>query len=546
MSPIDNNSKPFRNSLALGGLFLLIAMYFFRKKRLKQTNTKILDPPWTKIPGALPIFGNPIPGGLGNLADTLESWATAYGTERGVYECKIFGQRIVVLCNEEKIALVESHRPFNVTKREKLSKVLNGICADGLFSAEGDVWKNERKLFGPALNRKNVRDYVDIVKLVASRLVDKWGETTANEGVVTINSDLLSYTMDTISLVAFAKDIDSLRKGEYGIGEDIKYLLKKAMSRIFAPFPFWNIPIVGQYLDGCGWTANRVKRTFRKIIDEHESALPNPQSKPSENIEGAVQNRSKSFLGKILTQSKKDNSTLNEDRLIGNLLTMFVAGSETTFNTICSCLHQIAIDDTGLQDELAAEISALPRLEKEAGLEELNEGLPRMRSLVYEVLRIKGPSPFMGLENTKAFEMDGISQPPKTSFFLLFRHASTLESSEDNKRAPRGQRDAPVNKFCARRWLVSGAEGEENGTRGMSKYSVLKPSFKTGFRPFGSGMRVCPGRDLAEVEILVVLAFVLRKFEIELQEGHPPIKFVTRIAQTLDTNIRLVLKQRNK
>jgi len=106
------------------------------------------------------------------------------------------------------------------------------VNAGGIFTAEGTIWKKERKLVGPALNRKNVREYVSIAKLIATRLVHKWEsqiltvqqqqqiattnqeedeDETKAEIITNINDDLLAYSMDIISLVALAKDIDTLR-----------------------------------------------------------------------------------------------------------------------------------------------------------------------------------------------------------------------------------------------------------------------------------------------------------------------------------------------
>merc|ERR1712157_274756 len=115
-----------------------------------------------------------------------------------------------------------------------------------------------------------------------------------------------------------------------------------------------------------------------------------------------VQNRKKSFLGKILAQAKKDETHLTDERIIGNLLTMFAAGSETTYNTLLVCLYEIADDTTGLQNELFQEVVTLCGSSATdasgIGYTELNEGLPRMRSLMYEVLRVKGPSPMLAGE----------------------------------------------------------------------------------------------------------------------------------------------------
>jgi len=351
----------------------------------------------------------------------------------------------------------------------------------------------------------------------------------------TINSDILSATMDIISLVAFAEDIDSVTKANSKVGDDILRIFRAAMARSLSPIPYWNVPVIGQYIDGAGWARNRIVRSFTKLVNEYESML---LANGDNNTKEA---KSNTFLGKVFALSKKDNSKLSPERLVSNIVNMFGAGSETTFVTTCSCLYEIAIDRTGLQDELATEIMAFQNFD-EAGLEESTEGLPRMRSLVYEVLRIKGPTPFLGLENAEPFEIDGTVQPPSTFFIVLMQYISTLESSEAGKRKPAGPRDAPLKDVCPRRWLEGGKGEKSDGN--IDAPMVVSPTYKTGFRPFGTGVRVCPGRDLAEAEVLVILALILSKFEISLEQGHPPMKLVSRFTESPDIDIRLVLKPR--
>merc|ERR1712238_311027 len=183
-----------------------------------------------------------------------------------------------------------------------------------------------------------------------------------------------------------------------------------------------------------------------------------------------------------------------------------------------------------------------------------------------------------------------------TQFILLSRYASTIEEEEegtetetehehhstttieDSKRSvPKGPMNSPVNIFCPRRWLIvnhdndnanenetkTKEEEEEtstytNKTRSNSssspfksstpkpQFSVVKPTFKSGFRSFGTSLRVCPGRELAEMEVLVLLSYVLRKFDIRVKHNHPPLKYVTRIAQTPDSSVELVLQLRKE
>ena len=61
---------------------------------------------------------------------------------------------------------------------------------------------------------------------------------------------------------------------------------------------------------------------------------------------------------------------------------------------------------------------------------------------------------------------------------------------------------------------------------------------------FGEGVRVCPGRELAETELLVFLVSILRAFELELEPDHPPMSYRFRLSVCQDINTRLLLKPR--
>ncbi len=129
----------------------------------------------------------------------------------------------------------------------------------------------------------------------------------------------------------------------------------------------------------------------------------------------------------------------------------------------------------------------------------------------------------------------GTVLPPQTNFFLPWRYISTLDNANPSRLTPLGPNNTPRADFDARRWLT------ETPDKGLV---VERPSHKTGFRPFGEGVRVCPGRELAEIEMLVILSSILRKFEIALEPDHAPMKLVTRFTESPNVEIRLILKPR--
>jgi len=62
--------------------------------------------------------------------------------------------------------------------------------------------------------------------------------------------------------------------------------------------------------------------------------------------------------------------------------------------------------------------------------------------------------------------------------------------------------------------------------------------------PFGYGPRVCPGKQFGEVQVLTMLIFIMRTFEIAVAKDHPPLKYVSRSVEIFDGDMRLSLKQR--
>jgi cytochrome P450 len=91
------------------------------------------------------------------------------------------------------------------------------------------------------------------------------------------------------------------------------------------------------------------------------------------------------------------------NRVHGNLLTMLLAGADTTASAIMVSLWKIATDSTGLQEELTNEATALPELESlnaDLTMDRVME-MYRLRFLFYEVVRAEGPAPGIMAQSTK-------------------------------------------------------------------------------------------------------------------------------------------------
>lgn len=443
----------------------MIRTFFSRKGRIKT--------PWPKVPGRRPILGNSI-SSLENIVPILEGWAKEYGTN-GIFETKLYGTTFYVICNEKYASEIERRRPYIITRRQKLTKAFDSLGAKGLASAEGENWRKDRRIVAPSLNHKNVMDYIPKIKLVASGLVRKWEAKIEDDptAAIAIDSDIHRAGFDLISSVLFGKNLNRTTEKYMDMGYVFDKLVWVAMRRTMSPIAYWNIPVFGQYLDG----GNFLMKEAKQFCLEKVNDLKN-------DSEEEQQEKAATFAGKMIELSERDS--ISPERFVGNLITMYSAGTDTSATTLKLILYEIAKDVSGIQNELIKENFAMGKLES-ADLDMFTNSLPRLRSLVYEVLRIKGPVPFTGFESTEPIELDGVELPAQSNFFVLFSYITKIEECKkgnDAKGTPLGPLNAPITSFCARRWLT-----ERNGV-----LSVTKPSFKNGFRAFGGGVRHCPGR----------------------------------------------------
>ena len=107
--------------------------------------------------------------------------------------------------------------------------------------------------------------------------------------------------------------------------------------------------------------------------------------------------------------------------------------------------------------------------------------------------------------NIEKDEIGGFNWPEKTSFRMLY---SAIMKRKDYW-------TDPVNFDPDRFYKI-----EEN-----DKYLLEKQHVKNSFTIFGGGIRICPGRKLAMIELKCLLSLIYRKYDIELADINAPLKY---------------------
>jgi len=223
--------------------------------------------------------------------------------------------------------------------------------------------------------------------------------------------------------------------------------------------------------------------------------------------------------------NRKENTKLSNIRLIGNLATLYIAGSETTATTMSWMLYFLA-KFPDFQEEARRECFA-NSFDQFTTFKQALEAYPHLRSLFWECLRFYGPASFLFLENSQNTIQvaDRTLDPNEYVLVVPLRWLAK-------------QPQLGGSTFDPRRWLVSSSSTLN------SKPSLLDPLPENLTLPFGFGVRICPGKDLAELEACTACAALLRAYDkIELvnpEEPQPSPTFQFAMIPDRPINLRFI------
>ena len=130
------------------------------------------DAPLTRLrdlpgPRGLPVLGNLHRIRFDRLHLILEDWADSYGA---MYALRIGPQRVVVLADRSAIERVLRERPERFRRTAMLESVAAEMRLKGVFAAEGEDWRRQRRMVVAALSRAKLKDFFPTLAVSVSRL----------------------------------------------------------------------------------------------------------------------------------------------------------------------------------------------------------------------------------------------------------------------------------------------------------------------------------------------------------------------------------------
>jgi cytochrome P450 len=344
------------------------------------------------------------------------------------------------------------------------------FLGNGLLTSEGDFWLRQRRLIQPAFHRQRIGTYGTTMIARSQDLLERWPQGAMRD----IHEDMMHVTIEIVAKTLFG--IDAAAEAA---------IVGRALDAIIARYvetrgSVWHTLLPDRIPTRGNRRYNRavaqLDAVTAKIIDRHRAG------------EGDRDD----LLTMLLEARDEDGKGMSDRQLRDEVLTLLLAGHETTANTLSWAWHLLGTHPevaTRLRAELDAVLGGRPPETGDAAR------LPYTNNLIKEALRLYPPSYIITREAATDGTIGGYPVP--AGALILF---SQWVMHRDARYFPEPERCNPD------RW----ADGLEQR---LPRYAYF---------PFGGGPRMCIGNQFALMEAALVLTTLAQRACLDPAPGRSP------------------------
>lgn len=360
-----------------------------------------------------------------------------------------------------RIVLQERHRHFG--KGTRGYKFLRLLLGQGLVTSDGDHWLSQRRLAQPAFHRERIESFGARMASAVEALSDRW-EALGPGAVVDVQREMMELTLRVVSETLLGTDVGPSIPS---IARSLAWLLEDLNARVLAP---WSLPME---------VPTARNRNFRS----HVAALD--RTVYSIIAERRRSGRTDDLLGLLMNARDAETGRRMDDRqLRDEIMTMFIAGHETTATALTWTFHLLSAHPT-VERELHEEVDAVID-----GRSASIADLPRLghtERVLQEAMRLFPPAWMIERTPREDEVIDGWFLPAGSTVLIspwvIHRHPALW---------PR--------------------PGSFEPSRFATEHDAERPRFA--YLPFGGGPRQCIGNRFAMVEAQIVLATLARRWRL--------------------------------
>jgi cytochrome P450 len=341
---------------------------------------------------------------------------------------------------------------------------------DGLLTSEGALWKEQRRTIQPVFQHKRIAAQAGVIVDEALGLVERLRAYQDSGRPVDVLSEVTGLTLGVLGSALLDADLGAFDS----IGHSFEAVQDQAMFEMetLGLIPRW-LPLKGQ-------------RTFRHARADLErivgTLVAQRKANPSETGDDVLTR----LIG---STAKETDRRVGDRRMRDELVTLLLAGHETTSSTVGWTLHMVS-QHPEVRDRLHEEAVAVFG-DRRPVYEDLTR-LPYTNMVLQETMRLYPPVWILPRRALTDDEVGGYQVPAG---------ADVLISPYTMHRHPRYWPDP--ERFDPERF-------DPDTPSDRPRYAHI---------PFGAGPRFCVGNHLGMIEATFIIASLMRDLRLEREPG---------------------------
>jgi cytochrome P450 len=427
-------------------------------------------------PRQWPLLGNWHQMDTARMHHAMEAWSQRYGP---LFRFRIGPRTIVGIADPTLIGTILKDRPEGFRRTRLLEATFREMGLCGVFAANGAAWRAQRKMVMAAFDTRHVKSYFPFMARVTERFYRRWADHARRGVAFDLQADLMRYTVDVVAGLAFGEDVNTIESDGETIQTHLNHVFPMLMRRLTAPFPYWR------------WIRLPADRALERHLAKVHAEVDELIQKARLRLERAPELRAAptNLIEAMLVERETPGTELTDFDVASNVVTMLLAGEDTTAHTLAWLIHLVE-QNRGVAHRLSEEADRILGDLHFAERLELASSLKYTAATAHETMRLKPVAPVLILEADESKILGDVAIPRGTVVAALIRQGSRSGNHFER----------PAD-FEPQRWLDADGSGHSTSRERISM-------------PFGAGPRICPGRNLALLEINLVTSMLFRNFEI--------------------------------
>ncbi|KAG2186344.1 hypothetical protein INT43_002782 [Umbelopsis isabellina] len=378
----------------------------------------------------------------------------------------------------------------NYVKGPTFHSAMDELFGNGIFNADGEQWKYQRKTAANIFNVKNFRDHFTVVFLLELKYMrDNIFDLAVESGQAFDFHDIMyKFTLDSFILLGFGVDLGALKQQDkHPFAASFDIAQANVFQRMLVP----------------GWrareAATRLLMPWKTSMSYHVRVVDNfarqivrdrlEESKQLDYIEKS------DLLSRFIQTSNAEGEPLSETELRDIIVNFVIAGRDTTAQALSWTFYELMMHKD-VEQRLVEDIMEHITDDIEDDPVALYEAIKDMKyahAVFYEVLRLY---PSVPLNQKYALNDDVLpdgTQIRKGDYVVWCPYAQGRLV---------GIWGQDARQFNPDRWLNEAGE--------------LKRVSQGQWPAFHAGPRVCLGQNLATLEALLTISLLLKRYKFTL------------------------------